>query len=87
MTTMRSVRGLLVLTVALMAALQWVPETWAQTTLPRVGIVANLETDPMFRLFEETLARHGWVKGKNVAFAYRVTGGQIERISKAATEF
>jgi putative ABC transport system substrate-binding protein len=82
---MRSVRGLLVLTVALVAALQWVPETWAQTT-PRVGIVANLQSDPMFQVFEETLARHGWVNGKNVAFVYRITGGEIERISKATKD-
>lgn len=75
----------LVLAVALLGALQW-PGAWAQTTLPRVGIVANLENDPMFEVFEQTLARHGWVKGKNVAFVYRITGGQIERISKATTE-
>jgi putative ABC transport system substrate-binding protein len=72
--------------VVLLAAASGISPVRAQTHLPRVGIVANLESDPMFEVFERTLARHGWVKGKNVAFVYRITGGETERISKASKD-
>jgi putative ABC transport system substrate-binding protein len=82
----QKLHGLLVLTAALLAALQWLPEAWAQTRLPRVGIVANLKNDPMFEVFERALASRGWIKGKTVALEYRVTGGDAAQIAKATEE-
>ena len=78
--------AVLLLVSALLASLGWTGETWAQTKLPRVGIVANRVQDPMFEVAERALASRGWINGKTVALEYRITGGDAAQITKATTE-
>jgi putative ABC transport system substrate-binding protein len=82
----RRVRALFVLPVVLCAALAWAPEGGAQAKLRRVGVIANVHSDPLLESFEQGLASRGWIKGKTVAVEYRITGGNASRMAEAAAE-
>jgi putative ABC transport system substrate-binding protein len=82
----RAVHALLVLSAVLSTALAWVPDSQAQATLRRVGVVANVHSDPLFESFERGLASRGWIKGKTVALEYRITGGDTAKMAQAAAE-
>ena len=77
---------LLLLATLFTPAPQLLPESHAQSKLPRVGIIANVRNDPMFEVFERGLASKGWIKGRSVVLEYRVTGGDAATIAQAAAE-
>jgi putative tryptophan/tyrosine transport system substrate-binding protein len=67
--------------------------SWAQTKIPRVGILANGnnnvrgQTDFLAAMgFYQTLGEHGWVEGKNVTFEVRVPGVDPTRMAEPAAE-
>jgi len=82
----RGIPALLALATACLSPAASVPESWAQTELRRVGVVANAQDDQLFEVFERALASRGWIKGKTVALEYRVTGGNAANIAKATAE-
>jgi putative ABC transport system substrate-binding protein len=82
----RRVFALLVL-AAVLPAWRWcLSDASAQVKLPRVGIIANVQDDPVFEVFERALASRGWIKGKTVALEYRITGGNAANIAEATAE-
>jgi len=67
--------------------------SWAQTKILRVGILnPNDEPDEEMRdwlsgmHFYQTLAEHGWVEGKNLAFEYRHARGGPTPLAEPAAE-
>lgn len=80
------VAAALLLAVALLTTFGWTAESWGQTRLPRVGVVANRMQDPVYEVAERVLASRGWINGKTVVLDYRITGGDATRISNAVSE-
>ena len=87
------VAAVLFLVVALLTSLAWNGEAWAQTKLPRVGILSFVAaTDDPTRelwfdgLFRRNLADEGWIEGKNVSFEYRSAHSDPSRFAEAAEE-
>ena len=80
------VTAVLLFAVALLTNLGWTGETWGQTKLPRVGIVANRMQDRIYEVAERALASRGWINGRTVALEYRLTGGDAVQITNATNE-
>ena len=85
--------ALLFLAVALLANLECITESLGQATIARVGIVATPQagtTDEAmaqyYEPFRRTLAQHGWIEGKNVAFIYRSSRGNPPQFGESAAD-
>ena len=73
--------------IALLISLGWLGESWAQTHIPRLGVLSPSAMDhPWFVTFEKTLAEHGWVNGKNFSLEFRSARGDASRFAEAAQE-
>jgi len=59
---------------------------YAQDITPRIGILAIDDQQPWFKPFESTLAKHGWIPGKNIVVDFRNVGGDASRFKPAADE-
>jgi putative ABC transport system substrate-binding protein len=76
----------------LLTTLGWTEEGWAQTKVPRVGILTffAVTNDSTLELwlepFRRTLAVEGWSVGKNVSFEYRNANGDPSKFAEAAAE-
>ncbi len=80
------IRALMWLAAWLGAAAQWLPVGYAQDSIPHVGVVAQIKSDPSFALWERALASSGWVNNKTFALEYRITAGDPEKIRQATAE-
>src|SRR5215831_14453749 len=89
-----STAAALLLSVAVLAALAWSPESRGQAKIPRVGILSTpLMTGAnenailqWYEPFRRGLAQHGWIEGKDVSFEYRSALGNPPRFEVAAAE-
>src|SRR5215470_9367170 len=86
------IAAVVVLAAALLTGVVGTNPSWAQTKIPRVGI---LTFDPVtvdttvgswLEPFRSTLADEGWIEGKNVGFEYRTAGSDPSRYAEAAAE-
>lgn len=86
------VAAALVLAIALLTSLGWAAESWAQTQLPRVGILSYFPfaDDPALALwfepFRRGLADRGWIEGKNVLFELRSAQNDPSRFAESAAD-
>jgi putative tryptophan/tyrosine transport system substrate-binding protein len=85
--------AVLLFTAVLLTSLGWTTESWAQTQIPRVGILSFFPVtpnDPMLRQwlepFRRTLAEQRWIEGKNIAFEYRTGQNDPSELAEAAAE-
>ena len=83
----------LLFAVALPASLGWIAESWGQTKIARVGILATPlagTTDEAmakyYERFRRMVAQHDWVEGKNVSFVYRSARGNPPQFAESAAE-
>jgi len=61
-------------------------ESFAQSRIPRVGILSNIPRDhPVNLMFEKTLAGKGWVDGKTIALEYRFNKGDAAQFTVNTT--
>jgi putative ABC transport system substrate-binding protein len=81
----------LLLAIALLTG--WTGEGFAQTKIPRVGILTFLAGTPneltqqqWLVAFRGTLAERGWIEGKSVSFEYRSAPGDPSQLAEAAAE-
>ena len=84
---------MLLFAVAVLTSLGGTGESWGQTKTARVGILASQltgttddATRQAYAPFRRTLAEHGWVEGKNVAFEYRRARGDPPQFAEGAAE-
>ena len=86
------IAAVVVLAAALLIGLVWTNPSWAQTKIPRVGI---LTFDPVtvdttvgswLEPFRSALADQGWIERKNVLFEYRTAHSDPSRYPQAAAE-
>jgi putative tryptophan/tyrosine transport system substrate-binding protein len=78
--------ALALVAAALITDVAWTAKSWAQTKIPRVGILTSVNpaTEKQWlEPFRRTLAGQGWIEGQNVTFEYR--GGSSE-LDEAAAE-
>ena len=68
---MRSSFRVLLHTAILLWALGWCSGGFAQTSLPRVGMLMVDKADQAPEIFSDALATHGWISGKNVVIEFR----------------
>jgi putative ABC transport system substrate-binding protein len=79
------------LLAALLSHLVWISESWPQN-IAHVGILTMLpiDKDPMAQVwlesFRRTLAEHGWVEGKNLAFEFRDANGDPSGLVERAAD-
>mgnify|MGYP001415138756 CR=1 FL=1 len=86
--------AVLLFAVALLTSLGWTAESWGQTKIARVGILATPlagTTDEamakFYEPFRRMVAQHDWVEGKNVSFLYRSARGNPPQFAESAAEF
>jgi len=85
-------RAMILLAAALLPGVAWTGESWAQASIPRVGILTSfsVEEDPnlkeWFHPFRRRLADQGWIEGKNLLLEYRSARGDPSRLEDAAAE-
>jgi ABC-type uncharacterized transport system substrate-binding protein len=83
----RRIHTLLAFTVLLLIAAFWMHVSWAQTKIPRVGVLLANPPDPRFMgPFYQTLREQGWVDGKSVAFEVRDAGEDSTRYAELVAE-
>jgi len=79
----------LLLAVVLMVVAGWAGSTWAQTNIPRVGMLF-LKTEQVSRqwhtAFYRQLKSQGWTEGKNIAFVYASAHDDPSRFAEAAAD-
>jgi putative ABC transport system substrate-binding protein len=87
------IRAPLALAALLLIVTLWTDASWAQTKIPRVGILsvgwsdqANMSVPAWIAPFYRTLREHGWVEGDNVAFVHLDSGGDPTRLPQVAAE-
>lgn len=51
--------------------------------VPRIGIIDNA---PIWEHFRQGLRESGYIEGRNIAFEYRIAGGNTERLAAAAAD-
>jgi len=83
--------AVLLLAAASLTGIGWTGESWAQATIPRIGILLGGHTDDAVvkkwvEPFRRTLADKGWIEGKNVVFEYRNAPADPTRFAEAAAE-
>jgi putative ABC transport system substrate-binding protein len=83
--------AVLLLTVALLTLLGWTGESWAQTKLPRVGILSYGGTTSdaqkqWVEPFRRKLSDQGWIEGQQVALEYRWAVGDPSQLAEAAAD-
>ncbi len=85
------VTALLLLAATVLTGIGWTGEAWAQTNLPRVGILTfasatdNPAWEKWFEPFRRALADRGWIEGKTVSFEYRSAHSDPSQLAEAAT--
>lgn len=89
----RRLAAVVLFALVLLAAFGRAGDSWAQTKIPRVGILATplagTTEDVMaqwYQPFRRTLAEHGWIEGKNVLLEYRGARGNPPQFPGAAAE-
>jgi putative ABC transport system substrate-binding protein len=83
----RCIHALLASTAFLLISAFWMHPSWAQTKIPRVGVLLPNPPDPRFMgPFYQTLREHGLVDGKSVAFDVRDAGEDSTRYAELAAE-
>ena len=86
------IAAVVVLGAALLIGLVWTNPSWAQTKIPRVGILtfdpvtADTTVGSWLEPFRGTLADEGWIEHKNVLFEYRTAHSDPSRYPQAAAE-
>ena len=85
------IRVVLACTTVLFIGTVWNDLGYAQTKIPRVGILVvvpreSLDFQQFFEPFPRTLSEHGWDAGKNVIFEFRDADGDPTRLSDPAAE-
>src|SRR5258706_4145559 len=81
----------LLFVVALLVSLGWTAESLGQTKLPRVGVLSyggttDGEVKQWLEPFRRTLAKQGWIEGKQVDIASRRAVGDPSDLADAAAE-
>jgi putative ABC transport system substrate-binding protein len=81
----------LLLTALILTGLACSGQSWAQASIPRVGILSFFggtddELKEWLKPFSRTLAGQGWIEGKNVSFEYRSVQGGPSRLAETANE-
>jgi putative ABC transport system substrate-binding protein len=80
------------LAAVLLAAAGWPGDSWAQTRIPRVGIITvGAATDGpragyRLEVVRRALTAQGWIEGRTVSFEMRNAGGDPSRFAAAASE-
>src|SRR5262249_2333561 len=67
-------------------ALTGAAHCYAQTTTLRIGVLTFDNRQPWFKPFEATLAKHGWIPGKNLHVDYRNAAGDVTGFKAGAEE-
>jgi len=85
------IRLLLACTTFFLIATSWNVPGYAQTKIPRVGILVvnprgSAAIQQFFEPLPRTLSEHGWDAGKNVLFEFRDAGGDPTHLSDPAAE-
>jgi len=85
--------AVLLLAIALPTALGWVGDSWGETKIARVGILATAPSEAaddviaeFYEPFRAILAQHGWIEGKNVSLEIRNAGGNPPQFADAVGE-
>jgi len=82
----------LLLTGALLIGPGWTGQAWAQGKAARVGVLSFVafSDDPnaevVMKTFRQSLAKQGWIEGKNIAYEYRSANGDPARFDEAAAQ-
>lgn len=83
----RRIHALLAFAVLLVIAAFWMHASWAQTKMPRVGVLLpNPPNSGFMGPFYQTLREQGWIDGKSVAFEVRDAGYDSTRYTELAAE-
>jgi putative ABC transport system substrate-binding protein len=64
----------------------WNPPLHAQSRMNRVGVLFPAGDTPGTRTFIAAMARLGYIEGRNLAYKFLATGGQVERLPPLAGE-
>ena len=80
----------LLLTVALLTSLGWTGDSWAQTKIPRVGILTfqvgltGDQAKQWYEPFRRALSNQGWIAGQNVSLEFQNVPGDPSQFNEAA---
>jgi putative ABC transport system substrate-binding protein len=75
-----------------LATIGWSGEILAQERIRRVGVLVtpltgtDAATAEYYKPFRRTLARHGWIEGRNVSLEYRMARGTPPQFDEPAAE-
>jgi putative ABC transport system substrate-binding protein len=88
----RRLAAVLLFAVVLLTAFGRAGDSWAQTKIPRVGILTTCtcttvdDAAQYYEQFRRTLADRGWIEAKSVSLVYRSARGDPPQFAEAAAE-